>query len=103
MTKNKPNDALVVRDQAGTFYLLTPKMLTQARVADEQQAELRRQLDDDTTGFVIYANPFGWFAPVRVVEPPQELAELAGTRGGGLAVRRQLVGAEAGLLIRRRP
>ncbi|MGH2583353.1 MAG: hypothetical protein ACRDJE_00390 [Dehalococcoidia bacterium] len=50
----QPLEDLVLQDQAGTYYRLTPELLEQARVPDERRAALEQQLGeaDDTTGYL---------------------------------------------------
>lgn len=56
MNANMPSGTVVLQDQTGTLYLLTPKLLASARVSPEQQAELvkrpRPRLTGDTAGFI---------------------------------------------------
>ncbi len=51
MATNTTSEALVIRDQAGTHYLLTPEALAEARATAEQEAALRQ--GGDTAGFGI--------------------------------------------------
>jgi hypothetical protein len=54
-------EALVLRDEAGTTYILTADMLDQARAAAERAA------GDDTAGFTIVLEEFQRRPPVQVV------------------------------------
>ena len=42
---------IVLRDEAGNLYVLTPELLAQARVSDERKAEVERALTGDVAGF----------------------------------------------------
>ena len=53
MTGETSERALTVRDEAGTWYVLTPELLRAARASAAQQAELEERLGGDTTGFSI--------------------------------------------------
>jgi len=50
MTTNNTQNALALRDQAGTWFVLTSEVLAQARATATQQAELEQQAGDDTAG-----------------------------------------------------
>lgn len=53
---NEHGSTAVVRDEGGTYYLLTPELLAQARVPAERVAEIERLLNaDDTGGFLFVA------------------------------------------------
>jgi hypothetical protein len=53
MSACKINETLVLRDPAGSFYLLTPTILAMAKASPEQQAELARRAWEDTAGFLL--------------------------------------------------
>jgi hypothetical protein len=53
MSSETTPDAVVLRDQAGVWYLLTGESLAVAQATAEQQAALDDQLGGDTTGFVM--------------------------------------------------
>lgn len=44
---------VILRDNEGAFYLITPELLAQARASDEEQAELAHVVEEqDTAGYV---------------------------------------------------
>jgi hypothetical protein len=65
----QPLEDLVLLDQAGTYYRLTPELLEQARVPDEQRAALEQQLGeaDDTTGYL------PWICIIQAPRAPERL------------------------------
>jgi hypothetical protein len=76
------NETLIMRDPAGSFYLLTPTILAMAKASPEQQAELAYSKRDDTAGFLINIRPIDFgFTLVRPVGGEKELVE-AGSGGG---------------------
>jgi hypothetical protein len=50
MTTNTTS-ALVLKDGEGTYYLLTPDLLDQARVSAERRVQLEQALNGDVVGF----------------------------------------------------
>jgi hypothetical protein len=48
-------EALVLRDDRGHYYIVTPELLEQARVPDEQSADLERQFGGDVHGYSLQA------------------------------------------------
>jgi hypothetical protein len=74
------SDGVVLRDQTGIFYLVTPKLLMAAKASPEQQAGLKRLHGDDTAGFGFSLKNFGFFTLVNPVESPKEVVS-GPTRG----------------------
>jgi hypothetical protein len=75
------NETLVLRDPAGSFYLLTPTLLAMAKASPEQQAELAYSKRDDTAGFLLWRPIDFGFTLIRPVGGQKGLVE-AGGQGG---------------------
>jgi hypothetical protein len=54
MTSETTNETMALRDQGGTWYVLTPEVLAMARATAAQQAALDEQVNADTSGFGIH-------------------------------------------------
>jgi len=68
--------AVALRDEAGTWYLLTPELLRDARASAAQQAALDAQAGGDTTGFGIIINELGNYSQVGHYQPLSMLGGL---------------------------
>jgi hypothetical protein len=80
----EPTTAIVLRDDEGTYYLLTPELLAAAWVPTAQVAVLEHAIEaqlDDTTGFAetvhLYNRPGGEEAGLLVVPLDMTAPSLA--------------------------
>lgn len=72
---NEQSHQIVLKDQQGNYYLLSPQMLDQARVPANQVADIDARLTNDTTGF--YTDAAGGFRGAFTGAPLLVLGQLA--------------------------
>lgn len=72
---NEPS-IVILRDQEGIFYLLTPELLEQARASAEEQGELARAVEEqDTAGHSAGVGaPFTLVGMTTAVQSPRDVA-----------------------------
>lgn len=91
---NEANAVVVLRDEEGQYYCLTPAMLEEARVPVEQGAAVQEALDGDVRGFAAYLGSSLRDTSPRIISPfhdrllnPQPLPpRFAGLMQAGIIV-----------------
>ena len=87
----EPTEKLLLADQDGNYYLLSPEVLQQARVPDEQAAAIRAELEklgnqSDVAGFSLMVTTQAVGEEAGGGSPPPNLTTLAygsGEESGG--------------------
>lgn len=69
---NEAQTVVVLRDESGQFYCLTPEMLEAARVPAEQVPAVEEALEGDVSGFAAYLTPGLYTASPRLASPFQD-------------------------------
>jgi len=70
MNSNTTTDLLALRDEAGTWYVLTPETLAKSCATPEQQAAIEEQVGMDTTGFGIIISELGNYRTLQMMGVP---------------------------------
>jgi hypothetical protein len=66
---NEVQTVVVLQDESGQYYCLTPAMLEQARVPAEQVPAIEEALGGDVSGFAAYLTPSLYSASPRLASP----------------------------------
>jgi hypothetical protein len=65
------DQALILRDGEGNFYVITSEMLQAGRASGETQAALEKAMKDDTSGFF-----FDFLNQVNAINNPQNVSNV---------------------------